>query len=211
MGKHQAPVLAAELEDFLTKSGYSIRTTPGNPPVAVLPGGEVRLPSITKRKTELTHDVIRRVARNLSMTSTELLAAIGRRPVDGGKPKNEPPSPSTVATSKASVLSAAVALRATVGNIEHWLRHGIHGGDIYGRVADAIAVATQTLKDLPPRVDAATEREIYARLAPDDAKYRPSRVDPLKKGAARVTGLTAKAAENRTTFTKYRHDEMDAR
>lgn len=53
------------------------------------------------------------------------------------------------------------------------------------------------------------EREqeaLYARLNPDDSKYRPSAPDALERGAARVSGITAKVAKRRTTIRKYDYD-----
>lgn len=43
---------------------------------------------------------------------------------------------------------------------------------------------------------------------PDDSGYKPSAVDPLLKGVARVTGKAAKVVKRRDTVTRYQHDRM---
>lgn len=40
---------------------------------------------------------------------------------------------------------------------------------------------------------------------PDDSKFRPTPVDPLLKGAARVTGMTAKVVRRGETITEYQY------
>lgn len=47
-----------------------------------------------------------------------------------------------------------------------------------------------------------------AYSCPDDSKFRPARRDPLKTGAGRVTGATAKAVSRGKTLTKHEYDEL---
>jgi hypothetical protein len=55
----------------------------------------------------------------------------------------------------------------------------------------------------------AREAETYARLSPSDAGYRPSSPDPLLRGPARVTSMTARAAARRRATTRYEYDRLD--
>jgi hypothetical protein len=43
--------------------------------------------------------------------------------------------------------------------------------------------------------------------APDDKDFKPSRVDSLLSGTARVTGMTAKVVKRKKTVTKYQYDK----
>lgn len=63
------------------------------------------------------------------------------------------------------------------------------------------------------RVDQQQHRDIVAMREPvaqvDDSKHRPAHIDPLLKGAARVTGQTAAAVKRGRTVTKYQHEEAE--
>lgn len=69
----------------------------------------------------------------------------------------------------------------------------------------------------PPEVvltDADRERieaETYERLNLDDRGYRPRKPDPLLTGAARATGVAARAVRRRTAITQWQHDEAAQR
>jgi hypothetical protein len=54
------------------------------------------------------------------------------------------------------------------------------------------------------------EAETYARLSPSDSRYRPAPVDPLLRGPARVSSMTARAAARRKAVTRYEHSRFDA-
>lgn len=45
-------------------------------------------------------------------------------------------------------------------------------------------------------------------VAPDDKGFKPTQVDSVLQGTARVTGAAAKAVKKRKTMTKYEHDQM---
>jgi hypothetical protein len=55
------------------------------------------------------------------------------------------------------------------------------------------------------------EEETYARLNLDDRGFRPTRPDPLTTGAARQTGVSARAARRSTAVTKWEYEEWQAR
>lgn len=56
----------------------------------------------------------------------------------------------------------------------------------------------------------AEQAATWDRLSPDDSKYRPTAVDPLRAGPARVTPDTAKAARRRKATTKFEYDREAA-
>lgn len=49
--------------------------------------------------------------------------------------------------------------------------------------------------------------ETWAARRLDDTGYRPTHVDPLQRGPARVTNLTARAARRRRATTRYEYDQ----
>ena len=44
------------------------------------------------------------------------------------------------------------------------------------------------------------------RQDPDDSRHQPSVADPLLRGPARVTGITAKVVRRRDTITRFQYD-----
>lgn len=51
------------------------------------------------------------------------------------------------------------------------------------------------------------QEETYRRLAADDSKHRPAKPDALTTGAARATGMTARAVRRSKAMTKYEYDQ----
>lgn len=45
----------------------------------------------------------------------------------------------------------------------------------------------------------------------DDAPYKPTRIDPLRRGPARVNAVTAKAATRKNAMTKFEYDRLQER
>lgn len=54
---------------------------------------------------------------------------------------------------------------------------------------------------------AGLQAKTYERLHADDSKHRPARADPLTTGAARATGMTAKAVKRSKAMTRYEYDQ----
>lgn len=68
-----------------------------------------------------------------------------------------------------------------------------------------------SVMDHDPRAyRARLEEETYARLAPDDRRFRPVTPDPLTTGPARATGITAKAIRRTKAITKHEYDRLVA-
>lgn len=55
------------------------------------------------------------------------------------------------------------------------------------------------------------QEETYARLCPDDRRFRPTSSDSLTTGAGRATGITAKAIRRKKAVTRYEYDQMEQR
>jgi molybdopterin-biosynthesis enzyme MoeA-like protein len=49
--------------------------------------------------------------------------------------------------------------------------------------------------------------ETWAALRLDDTGFKPTVVDPLQRGAARVTDTTARAARRRKATTRHEHEQ----
>lgn len=204
MPKHQAPILASELHRALAEWGIGVRNGSGGRTIATIDGTEISVPPPSQRKAEIPDRTVRLFAHALGVSTAEFREAVfGRKAVKGGKPKEAVGDTPNAGPAKSDVLSAVMALRSHVEQIERWLRPGSHSGDLYRRVMGACSEARQLIRLWPP--DPATGVE-----SPDDTKYRPAVADPITTGAARVTGLTASAAKRRTTYTKWRHDELGA-
>lgn len=77
------------------------------------------------------------------------------------------------------------------------------------------AVIDEQFEDLQRRsIDAARARQLDVEnevYGVDDTRHRPAGVDSLKRGAARVTGVTAKAIGRKKALTKFEHDQLQSR
>ena len=72
-------------------------------------------------------------------------------------------------------------------------------------------IAQERHKDLVARhgeYDARAALRKNARRHPADAGYEPSVGDPLLRGSARATGVTAKVVRRKSTITKYQYDRI---
>lgn len=75
-------------------------------------------------------------------------------------------------------------------------------------------IAEERHKDLVARHGengARAARRKNARRDPDDAGYEPTVGDPLLRGPARVTGITAKVVRKKETITEHQYDRIKGR
>lgn len=55
----------------------------------------------------------------------------------------------------------------------------------------------------------AVHSQTWSDLRLDDTSYKPAVIDPLERGAARVTPSTARAARRRKATTKHEYDSQE--
>jgi hypothetical protein len=110
------------------------------------------------------------------------------------------------ATSPNAVNNRARKDRAKRSKLKKRLRREGASEELIERI-----IARQRQEDLVARHGedyARTVRREAAVNGPDDTGYTPSEGDPLLRGAARATGMTAKVVKRRDTITDWQYDRM---
>lgn len=67
----------------------------------------------------------------------------------------------------------------------------------------------EALDSVPLLAD--VQADTWARLSPDDSKFRPVRPDPLKTGAARAIGTAARVVGRKNAVTDWEYQEIETK
>lgn len=195
-----APVTSDDLHRVLDDLGVAVRASKSGFCVATVDGTEIRIP-LPHKKRVVDKVTLGRLARACGADSySDLLASLlNREPVKAGRPSQ--PEHVDSGPSKNDVRHACAVLRSRLSALDDWLRAGTHSPATYARILSDVTLATRSLSAWPVADG--------GWAPPDDSKFRPSRPDSVLTGAARATGITAKAVRRRDGVTKWQHEEME--
>lgn len=171
----------------------------------LVPGAPKQVPIPIKASTELAHTHYALVADALGWSTPDVRDAIESPvPKRGGRGQgNAPPAPEPTIT-RTDALDALVEVREAVGEVERGLRSGQRDAAYYRHVIASTRAAAAELRRPMRGQQGHDDSPPLARV--DDSKFKPTSVDPLLTGPARVTGETARAVRRRNGTTKWEHD-----
>lgn len=201
MGVHDKPISGKELHDFLEDYGCSVRSGRSGVFVAEIGGTEVRIPA-KRKKDVVSRDCIKNLAHAMGASASEFRAMLGRGQSKAGKTRGGN-LVETAGPSKVEMVELSLAVRQAAVAIDEWIKRGTHDGALYGRLYTELNTAAKALDGWPPEATG----DAYVEV--DDAGYRPRSYDPIETGVGRAVGVTAKAAKQRKTYTKWQIDEQE--